>query len=92
MDKIEKYEFLARLEVEKKVRLIPTHNGSKESILDVLDLTIETVVALDKELIKLSSDYILQNRLTEEEAWAIKEINAASLAALLVKSNIPGEY
>ena len=92
MGKIKNYEFLARLEFEKQVSLIPMHNGTRESILQVLDTAIAVISDLDKALLKLSADYIAQNKLSSEEAELIYEINAASLAALMVKARIPGQF
>ncbi len=86
MDKLINYEFLAKLEVEKKVSLIPEPDDTREGILHVLDITADVVNELDKSLAQLSEEYIAQNDVTQYQLVSIHRINAKSLSSLLSKA------
>lgn len=78
MDKIKNYEFLAMLEVEKKVALL---SGSANAIN--AQFTSEAVMELDRELENLSTAYISQNELSVAESEIIYRINTQSHTKLL---------
>ncbi len=82
MDKIKNYEFLAMLEVEKKVALLSGSATVSNSIF-----TNEAVMELDKELENLSAAYISQNGLTVAESEMIYKINTQSHTSLLEKAS-----
>jgi hypothetical protein len=91
MDKISKYKSLAQQELEKRQPSLPLQANTKEDVLALLDIAGITVTDLDQALIKMAAEYIRLYNLTEEETDSVYEINAASLAALLVKLNLgPG--
>lgn len=92
MTKIQDYKLLALQEVDKRLPLLPKNNGTKESMLQLLDAAGKTVTELDQALLLLARNFASQHELSEEETNCIYEINAASLAALLLKSDVPGHY
>lgn len=81
MDKLKNYEFLAMLEVEKRVHLLSGYANNANPLF-----TNETLEGLDKELENLSAAYISQNELTVAESEIIYRINAESHATLLLKA------
>lgn len=89
MEKTESYKRIAQREIEKLTGSIPAHTGTTASIVHQLDVVKEVLTQLDRALIKEAKEFTEKYELTDEEAELIYEINAASLAALMARTNVP---
>lgn len=88
MDIIKNYKFLATLEVEEKLSLVPELPQNRDGILVLLGLVTDVVMELDKSLSQLFSAFTSQNEMSSIQLEAIIAINSDSLAMLLSRAFI----